>query len=189
MKNMNKNVEIEVRFLEVDKPHLSEILLTLGAIDQGEDFFNEIVFYDKDLKWRDINKFVRLRKTSKGIKLAYKHQHTLSADGVHEIEFEVSDFEKAKDFLEEFNLIAFRQQEKKVHNFLFGEVTVGFDTWPGLPTYVELEGPSEQHLKDTAKQLGLDWSKAIYENAKTVIEKYYNIPVSTYRIYTFDKME
>jgi adenylate cyclase class 2 len=185
-----ENTEIEVRFLEIDKSALVEKLIKLKANDLGPDKYHEIVFYDRDLSWQKEGKrFVRLRQTRNNTFLTYKDHHTLSATGTTEVEIEVNDFNKTKDLLTAIGLIAYREQEKKCHNFKVGDVIVGFDTWPGLPTYVELEGPSEQHLKDLAAKLGLDWEKAVYENAKVVIEKYYNIPVGTYRIYTFDKME
>ena len=58
-----ENREIEVRFLEIDKAALIARLKELGAHDHGEELLEEIIFYDKDLKWRDVeNKRVRLRK-------------------------------------------------------------------------------------------------------------------------------
>lgn len=82
-----------------------------------------------------------------------------------------------------------RRQEKKVHTFQLGDVTVGLDTWPLAPTYVELEGPSEAALKKTASQLGLEWTDAVFVNALEVLEQYFHIPASTYRYYTFDRVE
>ena len=67
--------------------------------------------------------------------------------------------------------------------------TIDIDTWPKIPPYVELEGESEVALKHVAQDLGLDWKNAVFENARVVIETRYNIPLSTLRWFTFDRME
>jgi hypothetical protein len=58
-----------------------------------------------------------------------------------------------------------------------------------VPTYVELEGSSEEVLKAVAKQLGFDWSLAVFSDARHIIEDRYGIPVSTFRWFTFDRAE
>lgn len=176
--------------MEIDRQSLIEKLQQVGAVDLGDDFLKEIIFYDKNLEWQyQDKKFVRLRNTKTGVFLAFKHNETDTATGTKEIEFKVDDLSKTQQFLEEVGLVAFREQEKKRRTFKLGEVLFDIDTWPQIPTYVELEGPSEEALKDAAKVLGLDWAKAVFESPRFVIEKYYNIPVSTFRYFTFDKLE
>jgi len=66
---------------------------------------------------------------------------------------------------------------------------VDIDTWPRILSYVELEGPSEDKLKETAKLLGFDWNNAVFYDARSIIEKNYNIPVGKMRWFTFDRFE
>ncbi len=181
--------EIEVRFLEVDVSAVINKLQEVGALDQGEDFLLEIIFYDKAGRWQyDEKKFVRIRQTKKGTLVTFKHNEEDTATGTKEIEFEVDDVNVIKHFLEEVGLVAFREQEKKRHTFSLGKVIIDIDTWPSVPTYVELEGPSEDALKDVASKLGLSWSNAVFESPRYVIEKYYKIPVSEYHYFTFEKL-
>lgn len=183
--------EIEVRFLEIDRDALIQKLKRLGAVDQGEDFLKEIIFYDKGLTWqKGVRKLVRVRKTNKGTFVTYKHQAEVIATGTEEIEFRVEgSIDSVTKFLERVGLVAYRHQEKRRHTFILGDVTVDIDTWPQVPTYLEIEGPSEDALKDTAAQLGLDWKNAVFENPSVVINKYYGIPVETLRYFTFDRVE
>lgn len=186
------NKEIEVRFLEINKPLLVKKLQELGAQDHGDDLIEEVIFYDKDYKWRDIGKFVRLRKNKESIVLAYKHHQSDQSEtlnDVEEIEFGVTDNNKAELFLEKLNLVAYRHQQKKRHTFILDEVTIDIDTWPKIPTYVELEGFSELAIKEVAKKLDLDWKNVVFENARTVIEQRYHIPVGTMKWFTFNKFE
>jgi adenylate cyclase class 2 len=181
--------EIEVRFLEVNKPALIQKLLELGAEDFGEELLDEIIFYDIENTWQSQHKLVRLRKISKGILLSYKQHHQETVDGTEEIEITVSDIAAAKNFLLALGIVyAKRYQQKKRHKLVLDGVTIDFDTWPQIPTYVELEGPSEHHLKVLAAQIGLDWSTAIFASAKGVIENNYHIPVTSLEYFTFEKI-
>lgn len=181
--------EIECRFLEIDKEKLVKKLNELGAHDEGENLIEETVIYDKDLKWRDEQKFVRLRKVGDKIKLTYKDQKIQTVDGTFEIEFEIEDYKKAKLLFEKIGLFPFRHQQKRRHAFKLDGVSVDIDSWPMIPTYVELEGESEEDLKKAAKLLELDWIKADFHNARWVIENVYKIPVGTFRWYRFDRCE
>jgi len=189
-KGKNKNIEIEVRFLNIDYNNLVKTLHSQGAEDFGEDLLHEIIFYDKDLKWQyEEKKFVRIRQTNKGVFLAFKNQQEETATGTKEIEFKVEDFTKTKEFLEAIGLVAFREQEKKRHTFKISGVIVDIDTWPSVPTYVELEGPSEESLKMVTSKLGFDWSDVVFKAPRFIIEKVYKIPVSKLRFFTFNKIE
>jgi adenylate cyclase, class 2 len=183
-------LEIETRFLEIDANALKFKLKELSAKDLGEDIFEEIIAY-RDQEWLEYKrKFVKLRKTKDGIFLTYKHQEYDTADGTEEIQIQVDNFDRATDFLDRIGFGFFmRHQQKKRHSFELQGVMVDIDTWPRVPTYVELEGRSEQELQTVAKSLGLDWSKAIFENPRIVIEKYYNIPVAKLKWFTFDRVE
>lgn len=182
--------EIEVRFLEVDKEKLIKKLTELGAEDKGENLLKEVIFYDKFLKWQyKEKKFVRIRQTKEGIFLAFKHNQESTSEGTKEVEFQIDNFEKAKQFLKEVGLREYRQQEKKRHKFILNNVIVDIDTWPTVPTYVELEGSSEKDLKKVAKLLNLDWLNVVFEAPRYIIETRYNIPFSKLKKFTFSKIE
>jgi adenylate cyclase class 2 len=185
MKNP-KNLEIEARFLEIDKSALVKKLLGLKAKDFGERLLEEVIFYEKTLseKW-----WVRLRKYPGKIVMTYKNRPRVAVDSTEEIEFEISDLEKAIIFLEKIGLKATRVQEKKRHSLLLGDVMFDIDTWPKVPTLVELEGPSEASLKRAAKVVGLDWADVHFEAPRELIETHYGIPVGKLSFYTFKKIK
>ena len=97
--------------------------------------------------------------------------------------------EKAELLFEKVGLKPFRHQQKKRHTFRLDGVTFDIDTWPRIPAYIELEGESEQALKDAAHQAGLDWKDADFHNASWIIENKYNIPVRQLKWFTFDRYE
>jgi len=132
---------------------------------------------------------MRLRTQKDKTKLSYKYHESHAVDGTEEIEFEVSDKEKAEQLLNKLGFVAYRHQEKKRHTLLLNGVTFDIDTWPRIPTYVELEGESEEDLKKAAAAVGLDWNNAVLKNPRAVIEENYKIPVGTMTYFTFDRFE
>lgn len=184
-----ENKEIECRFLEIDKEALIKKLLELGAKDKGEELLEETIIYDQELKWRDINKRLRIRKDGGKIFLTFKETKEHTVDGTDEIELEINDYEKAELLFERIGLRPYRHQQKKRHTFLLNGVICDIDTWPRIPPFVELEGNSEEELKATAKLLGYDWKDVVFHNPKWVIENVYNIPVGTLSWFTFDRYE
>lgn len=183
------NREIEVKFLQIDKARLIEKLLALKAQDFGEELITEQIFHDSAGLWLGQNKFGRIRKTSGGVFFTYKHSQERTATGVVEIEFKIDDAEKMKTFLEAIGLTMDRENEKLRHKFKLGAVVVDIDTWPKVPTYVELEGPSEIDIKNAAITLGYEYADGVFGTASQVIEEMYKIPVNKLRYFTFDRME
>ena len=184
-----ENKEIEVRFLEINKDSIVQKLHTLGAHDCGETMLEEVIIYDSKLEWLDEHRFIRLRKRGGKTVLTYKENKQQTIDSATEIEFDITDFNAAQLLFEKIELVCYRRQQKKRHTLTLGEVTIDIDTWPRIPTYVELEGPSEETLRKTAHDLGLDWKDAVTKDARWIIENQYNIPVGTMRWFTFDRFE
>jgi len=180
--------EIETRFLEIDKADLIKKLTALNAVDKGEVKLNEVIFYDKDLKWLKENRFIRLRESGDTVKLTYKQNKNQQVDSAKETEFTLSSLSDAEAVLKEIGLIAYRTVEKYRHSFELDNVTLDIDTWPKIPIYVELEGNSVEDLRSVAGKLGLDWDSRFDKDARYVFKKY-GFDFDNIRTVTFDKFE
>ena len=183
--------EIEVRFLEIDKQALIGKLQTLGAEDRGERLLNEKIVYKESPDWKT-NKggWLRLRTEDDTTRLTYKNRvQTDAREIVEEIEFEVGDSNAAEALLNRLGYMVYRNQQKMRHTFQLDDVTCDIDTWPRVPTYVELEGPNEEALMEAAARLELDWNQVERRNARRVIEQVYDIPVGEMTWFTFDRFE
>lgn len=180
--------EIEVKFLEIDKQALLKKLQELGAEDTGEKLLDQTIIYDPEFKWKKENRSVRLRKYGDTTKITYKENKEQTIDSAREIEFEIGDYEKARALFEKIGFIPFRREQKLRHTLMYKGVTIDIDTWPKVPTYVELEGESEESLKAVAQELGFDWNNAVFEHAGVILEKY-GIPVAELKWFTFDRYE
>ncbi len=178
--------EIETRFLDIDKAALLAKLAALGARDLGDEKLDEVIYHAADGSWVGKRKFIRLRKTKDKVKLTYKENVAQAVDSAREIELTVSDMEKCGELFEKIGLIAMRRLEKYRHTFTLDDVTLDIDTWPKVPPYVELEGPSVEALQATSARLGLDWDKRFDGDAREVFRKYgYDMDKLT--VITFDE--
>ena len=185
---VNKNTETEIKFLKIDTKVLIKKLHSLQANDLGEDLFREIIFYSKNSDFKKEKKIVRLRKTREGYFLTYKERPFIETSTTIEIEIRVDDEERTIALLEKLGLVAYRIQEKKRHSFIYNNVKVDIDTWPGIPSYVELEGETEEKLLEVAKKLNLKGDFRV-EAAGKILENFYNIPIHDLKFFTFDKVE
>ena len=88
--------------------------------------------------------------------------------------------------LEKIGLKAMRQLEKYRHTFGFDDVTLDIDTWPEIPTYVEIEGPSIESLKKFCVKFGLDWEKRFDGDAREVF-RHYGFDLDKIDMITFSK--
>ncbi|MFA6353948.1 MAG: class IV adenylate cyclase [Candidatus Paceibacterota bacterium] len=180
--------EIETRFLEIKKDELVKQLISLGAIDKGEEKLEEIIFHAADGSWIGKRKYVRLRKTKDKIKLTYKENKEQTVDSAKEIELEISDLDQCSKFLEKVGLKAMRKLEKYRHTFELGDVTIDIDTWPKIPTYVEIEGPSVESLKNFCNKIGFDWEKRFDGDAREVF-RHYGYDLDKVDIITFSEFK
>ena len=180
--------EIETRFLDINKEVLVEKLIKMGAVDKGEEKLDEIIFHAVDDSWVGKRKFVRLRKTKDKIKLTYKENVEQTVDSAQEIELEVSDMDKCSQFFEKVGLKSIRRLEKYRHTFKLGNVTIDIDTWPKIPVYMEIEGPSIDSLKSFCNQFGFDWEKRFDGDAREVF-KLYGYDLDKITVVTFDEFK
>ena len=180
--------EIETRFLDIDKNAFVKKLISLGAIDKGEEKLEELIFYDEEMLWKAKDKFVRLRKIKDKTKLTYKTREGRAVDSAQEIELEVSDFNKCSEIFQNIGLKTIRQLEKYRRTLEFSDVIVDIDTWPKIPTYAEIEGSSVESLKNIVKQIGLDWEKRFDGNASEVF-KHYGYDLNKLSVVTFTEFK
>ena len=76
--------------------------------------------------------------------------------GMEEIEFEVGDFETAKQFLLKIGLIEKFSQEKRRVSWKKSSVMYDIDKWPRLNPYLEVESDAWETVDAAITELGFD---------------------------------
>ena len=113
----------------------------------------------------------------KKLLFTYKNVETREIDGTKEFEIEVLDFEETNKMLEVLGYNYRNYQENKRIKYYLNDVEIDIDSWPMIPTYMELEGPSVEKVKEVEKLLEVDNSKITTLFADEIYEQYYNIDV------------
>ena len=168
------HTEIEERILEIDTNKVIKKLEELGATKKGEWFQKR---YTYDFTPKRENQWLRLRTNGEETTLTYKNVETREIDGTKELEIEVSDFEGTNKFLEILGYKYRNYQENKRIRYYLNDVEIDIDTWPMIPTYMELEGPSVEKVKEVEDLLEVDKSKITTLFADEIYDKYYGIDV------------
>ncbi len=176
------NIEYEVRVLEIDKEELRAKLDSYGAIFMGE--FNQKRYVYNTIPKED-GKWLRLRTNGENTTLTYKSVEKNSIDGTKEIEVKVSDFKKTHELLEASGFKSKSYQENKRIQYVLDGVEIDIDSWPMIPTYVEIEGKNEESVNKIIDKLELNKEKVTALDVQSVYEKIYGIDISKVHVLKF----
>lgn len=163
------NTEYEIRVLEIDKEKLIKKLEELGAEFKGD---NEQKRYVYDIIPKEDGKWIRLRTNGRKTTHTYKNVVKTTIDGTKELEVEVSDFEKTNELLENMGIKSRGYQENKRTQYILNGVEIDIDSWPMIPTYVEIEGKNEEEVMNTLEILELPKDKVTTLDVDSVYKKY-----------------
>lgn len=171
--------EIEIKFLEVDIEKLEQKLKEIGAI-KVKDYFYQIALFDyPDFRLDENHSWVRLRSDGEEVTLTYKQRigvksddASISDEGMKEVEVVVGDYKKTYEILKLIGLVVKREEEKKRIRYKKGDVEFDIDTWPEIPSYLEIEGNSIEEVDASALELGFDLKDKIIGSAKQIYQKY-----------------
>lgn len=161
--------EFELRVLEINHNELMDKLDKLNAVKKGE--FNQ-KRYVYDIKPPHPGKWIRLRTNGFKTTLTYKDIVSNKIDGTKELEIEVSDFESTNEMLEIMGFKNRGYQENRRIQYELNGVEIDIDSWPMIPTYVEIEGQDEKSVLEMLKMLELDKNKVTTLDVQSIYESY-----------------
>lgn len=173
--------EIEAQFLDINKEEIRGKLRGAGAeLKKPEVLMRRVVF---DLGEHE---FARVRDEGGGkIVMTYKNvADEKSILGTKEVNVTIDDYENGIALLKACGLRSKAEQESYRETWTLGEVEICIDTWPWIPTFVEIEGPSEESVWGTAKKLGLERDNAKFGSVDTTYQYYYGIDTDIVNLHT-----
>jgi len=180
------NTEIEERVLEIDKDKVIAKLEELGAKKIG-DWHQKRYVYDFIPKRE--NEWIRLRTNGKETTLTYKNIESKDISGTKELEIVVSDFEETNQLLKIMGYTPRSFQENLRTRYYLDHIEIDIDTWPLIPTYLEIEGNSEEDVKRIEKLLELNESKVTTMNCQDIYLEEYGIDINQIEELKFDEDE
>lgn len=170
------DTEIEAKWLNIDHEEMRQKLKACGAtLVQGERLMVRRVFDYPDKRLEHIGGWVRVRDEGDKVTMSYKQLNDRSLHGTKEVTVIVDNFEKACAFLESIGLSGNSYQETKRESWKLDDAEIELDTWPWIPSFVEVEAKNERQLKNIASMLGLDFSEALHGSVETAYQAVYDV--------------
>lgn len=179
-------MEYEVKILEIDVKAWIEYLESHGAIKKGEWLQRRKIY---DFKPVHPHKWLRLRTNGEETTLTIKEiLDKTKVGGVREVEIMVSDFDKTSQILEELGFSPRSFQENRRTRYIYQGVEFDFDEWPLLPTYLEIEGTSQEEVMQILKEIPLDQSRMTTFDVDSIYLEEYGIQ-NNFKILTFEEQK
>ena len=179
------NNEIEAQFLGINKDEMRGRLAGIGAKCVKPEVLMKRVVFNTGL-----HSFARVRDEGAGkIVMTYKNvSDDKSIMGTKEVNLVIDNYEKGVMFMRGCGLEEKAEQESLRETWVYdgglGEVEICIDTWPWIPTFMEIEGPSEEAVWKTAEALGLDKATAKFGSVDTTYEYYYGVDPDVVNLHT-----
>lgn len=184
--------EIELVFLDIDKDDIEKKLSALQAKKVGDLLYRHTAFDFPDYRLDKDNSWIRLRDEGGEVMLAFKKRLGVTSqdgstndEGMEEIEVKVDSYEQTALFLKSIGLIEKHQAEKKRSRWVLGDIEFDIDTWPSIPTLLEIEAPTLAAVKDAAEKLGLNPEEGKICSANQIF-LLYDIDVNDYQTIGFN---
>ena len=168
--------EIEAKFLDINMVNLRKRLSAMGAVLMySENLTRQEVFDFPDFALDKNASWLRLREENKEVTLTLKKWEKEGIEGMQEIACILDSFDEAERLLLAIGMRVKSTQMKKRELWKFGSTELMIDTWPWIPTFLEIEGVSEKEVHEVADMLGMDWSKAMFGGVARIYAKYFTV--------------
>lgn len=168
--------EIEAKWLNIDINNMRQLLSSVGAkMVKKERLMSRKIYDFSDDRLNKKGGWARVRDEGDKITLSYKQLNDRSVHGTKEVSLITNDFESTCIFLESIGLEQKSFQQTKRESWELDGSEIELDTWPWIPSFIEIESKNEEKLKSIAMKLGLDYSKALHGSVETAYQAVYDI--------------
>lgn len=168
-------IEYEATFSNIDKDDIRERLEKVGALLIKPEFLQKRIPFNLPNEPYSKSKFVRVRDEGDKITLSYKSFKGDKIEDQNEICLVVDNFDNTVELLKEIGCEPKSYQETRREVWKLNNVEIMIDEWPFLEPLVEIEGDSEEEVKNVSEKLGFDYSKALFGPTSKIISLKYGI--------------
>ena len=171
--------EIETKILDIEADAIVEKLISLGAKKINENRLTVDWYRPKGTKEGEDPWFLRIRSYSSNGRNEVTWKAKSDIIGVvrkhKEINFDITEPEKLEDLFEELDLEKYAHQEKDRISFTHKNWQFDIDQYPKMPAFLEIEGNSEENVKEAINILGLKDNHIWVEGERTLIQNVYDL--------------
>lgn len=156
--------EIEAKFMSVNLAEMRQTLQTAGyTCTRPLSRMKRYTFLLTELN-PNPDKWARVRDEGNGrVVMTFKHVHdNTRIDATEEVEFTVSSFEDAVQFMQKLGFTTWTFQENDRETWEKDGIEVTLNQWPALPMFAEVEGASEPAVQAASAALGFNYASAVF---------------------------
>lgn len=168
-------IEYEAMFGDINKEEMRQKLVNAGAILLRSEFLQKRIVLSMPQGHEIKGGWLRVRDEGDKITMTLKVVDGDAIENQKEILLVVDNFGQAEEFLTMLGCERKSYQETKRELWKLYNVEVTIDEWPFLEPFVEIEGDSEQSVKEAAQALSFDYNNALFGTVTILYNKKYNI--------------
>lgn len=168
-------IEFETQILNINPEEVADKLRALGASETPEILQKRYTFDIEclDAKEPGLGEWIRLRQVGDKVELTYKNRQGTGINDTTELEVLVSDFEQTAAIISKLKCFSGQYyQENKRTKFKLKGIEFCLDTWPKIPTFLEVESSSEEKVRAGLKLLGLEGKDEGHIGTINIYKKY-----------------
>jgi adenylate cyclase, class 2 len=167
--------EIEIKILEINPKEIEKKIISLGGKKTGSNLIKERFYDYPDGKLKSNFSILRIRTCGKKTEFTFKHSTGKLSDSDfavrEEIQTEVSNAKELERIVSALGLVLVKDREKKRTSFILGKTKIEIDQYPGIPSYLEVEG-NEKTIPPVVKKLGYSMKYTLNISSTKVLKKY-----------------
>jgi adenylate cyclase class 2 len=184
MSQLKIEEEIEVKFFDVNLDSIRQDLTRIGATLKTPRRVMRRAVYGGEANPDMDCTYGRVRDEGDVVTMSAKYAAVNNEIASQkEAQIVIDSFESGVLILDSFGLHKTDYQENARETWTVGDgVLVELEEWPELPTYIEIEGKTEQDIHTVADQLGLEWVTHTTDSTDKLYMKHFNIDEAAVRL-------
>lgn len=176
--------EFEATFPNIKKSQARAMLKKAGAKLIRKEFLQRRSVFNLPSGHEIKGGWLRVRDEGDKVTMSLKIVDGDKIENQKEIQLKIDNFDEGIAFLEMVGAIPKAYQETKRELWELKDVEITIDEWPFLEPFVEIEGKSEEEVKEAAKKFGFDYKKAKFCSVDTLYSEKYGFPEDRFNNHT-----
>jgi adenylate cyclase class 2 len=166
--------EIEVKILEIDVTAVRKKLKALGAKKTFDGNMRTTIFDTPNEQLKKKGLFLRLRQEGNNVHFCFKGKKESSKKFKvrEEIELNVSSMKDMTIILSQLGFVKKYEYSKHREQYKLGKTSFDIDTYKKIPTFLEIEAPTEEEVERAVKLIGYSMKDTTNASASELFEKY-----------------
>ncbi|MBI4143175.1 CYTH domain-containing protein [Candidatus Uhrbacteria bacterium] len=170
--------EFEAKCIVRDIADARQRLERIGArCVQPERLLRRAVFDFPDGALDRRGAWVRVRDEGSRITMSYKQAPAgATIADCFETELTINSYDYGVAFCEDLGMARKSYQETKRESWEANSVYFDIDTWPGIPSFIEVEATDEATVRRYVSELGFAWADVHFGGVGVLYKRAYGIP-------------